>query len=67
VPTTDQHGRVVVPIALEPAQLRYLEAMMTRHGIPDPAKAVRVLVNFAMAVADQEDAIFKKTRCRHCG
>ena len=40
---------------------------MTRHGIPDPAKAVRVLVNFAMAVADQEDAIFKKTRCRHCG
>jgi len=67
MPTTDEHGRSVVPIALEPAQLRYLESMMASHSIPDVGKAVRVLVNYAMAMPDQEDWIFKKTRCRHCG
>lgn len=67
MPATDEHGRIVVPIALEPAQLRYLESMMASHIIPDVGKAVRVLVNFAMAMPDQEDWIFKKTRCRHCG
>jgi hypothetical protein len=65
--TADEHGRIVVPIALEPAQLRYLEAMMAGHAVPDLSKAVRVLVNYAMAMPEQEDWIFKKTRCRHCG
>ena len=63
---TDEQGRIEQQVALEPAQLRYLESMMTRYAIPDVGKAVRVLVNFAMAVPDQEESIFKKTRCRHC-
>jgi hypothetical protein len=66
VATTDEHGRIAQGVDLEPPQLRYLEAMMTRYAIPDVSKAVRILVNFAMAVPDQEESIFKKTRCRHC-
>jgi hypothetical protein len=62
----DEHGRVPQRVDLEPTQLRYLETMMARYAIPDVSKAVRVLVNFAMAVPDQEESIFKKTRCRHC-
>lgn len=62
----DEHGRIGREVHLEPAQLRYLEAMMARYAIPDLGKAVRVLVNFAMAAPDHEEQIFKKTRCRHC-
>ena len=62
----DEQGRIERRVDLEPTQLRYLEAMMTRYAIPDVGKAVRVLVNFAMAVPEQEESIFKKTRCRHC-
>lgn len=64
--TTDEHGRIAQDVDLEPPQLHYLETMMTRYAIPDVSKAVRILVNFAMAVPDQEESIFKKTRCRHC-
>lgn len=62
----DQHGRIERRVDLEPAQLRYLETMMARYALPDVGKAVRVLVNFAMAVPEQEEPIFRKTRCRHC-
>ena len=62
----DDHGRIERPIELEPLQLRYLETMLARYAIPDVGKAVRILVNFAMAVPDQEESIFKKTRCRYC-
>ena len=63
---TDEQGRIERRVDLEPTQLQYLEAIMSRYAIPDVSKAVRVLVNFAMAVPDQEESIFKKTRCRHC-
>ena len=62
----DEHGRIASRVDLEPAQLRYLEAMMARYALPDVSKAVRVLVNFAMAAPDHEERIFKQTRCRHC-
>ena len=63
---TDEQGRVARDVALEPPQLRYLETMMARSAIPDVSKAMRILVNFAMAAPEQEESIFKKTRCRHC-
>ena len=62
----DAHGRIGRQVDLEPEQLHYLERMMARHAIPDLGKAGRVLVNFAMAAPDEEERIFKKTRCRHC-
>jgi hypothetical protein len=62
----DQQERIGRQVDLEPVQLRYLETMMARYGIPDLGKAMRVLVNFAMAMPEQEESIFKKTRCRHC-
>jgi len=62
----DEHGRIARRVDLEPTQLSYLQSMMARYAIPDVSKAVRVLVNFAMAVPEQEESIFKKTRCRHC-
>lgn len=62
----NEFGRIECAIDLEPQQLQYLKAMMARYALPDLGKAVRVLVNHAMAAADQEEQIFKKTRCRHC-
>jgi hypothetical protein len=64
--TTNQFGRVACDVDLEPGQLDYLRAMMDRYAIPDVSKAVRVLVNHAMAVPGQEEEIFRKTRCQHC-
>jgi hypothetical protein len=64
--TVNQFGRVVSEIDLEPQQLEYVKTMMTRYGIPDLGKAVRVLVNHAQSVPELEEQIFKKTRCRHC-
>jgi hypothetical protein len=66
VASVDEHGRIEQRVDLEPPQLRYLETMMARYAIPDVGKAVRILVNFAMATPDQEESIFRKTRCRHC-
>ncbi len=66
VEPTDEHGRIARRVDLEPAHLRYLETMMAQYAIPDLGKAVRVLVNFAMAMPDEEERIFRKTRCRHC-
>jgi hypothetical protein len=62
----DEQGRIERRVELEPIQLHYLQSMMARYAIPDVGKAVRVLVNFAMAAPEQEESIFKKTRCRHC-
>ncbi len=64
--TVNQFGRVVSEVDLEPQQLEYVKTMMTRYGIPDLGKAVRVLVNHAQSVPELEEQIFKKTRCRHC-
>ena len=64
--TVNDFGRVVCEIDLEPQQLDYVKAMMARYGMPDVAKAVRVLVNHAQAAPELEEQIFKKTRCRHC-
>jgi hypothetical protein len=66
VSSPDPQRRIERRVELEPTQLRYLETMMARYAITDVGKAVRVLVNFAMATPDQEEWIFKKTRCRHC-
>lgn len=62
----DEPGRLERRVELEPLQLRYLETMMARYAIPDVGKAVRILVNFAMSAPDEEESIFKKTRCRYC-
>lgn len=62
----DESSRIERRVDLEPLQLRYLETMMARYAIPDMGKAVRILVNFAMSVPDEEESIFKKTRCRYC-
>jgi hypothetical protein len=63
---TNAFGRIVCEVDLEPQQLAYIRQMMTRHQIPDVAKALRVLVNYAQANPEREDQIFKKVRCRHC-
>ena len=62
----DESSRIERRVDLEPLQLRYLETMMARYAIPDVGKAVRILVNFAMSAPDEEESIFKKTRCRYC-
>jgi hypothetical protein len=66
VASPDESGRIERRVDLEPLQLRYLETMMARYAIPDVGKAVRILVNFAMSAPDEEESIFKKTRCRYC-
>jgi hypothetical protein len=62
----NRFGRVGCEGDLEPQQLDYLKAMMTRYRVPDVAKAVRVLVNHVQAATGLEEQIVKKTRCCHC-
>ncbi|MHC5115169.1 MAG: hypothetical protein ACYTGP_12165 [Planctomycetota bacterium] len=53
-------------IELKQRQLEYLERMVKKHGLPDVSKAVRILVDFALHEADEEERIFTKMRCSGC-
>ena len=45
------------------AQLEYLERMTAAHSLPDVSKAMRILIGYAMAKPEEEDAIFETIRC----
>jgi hypothetical protein len=56
------------PVSIELAsdQVRYLEEMARKHGLPDIGKAVRCLVNYARDTPDREADIFAEVRCLDC-
>ncbi len=55
-----------VSIELVSDQVRYLEEMAQKHGLPDIGKAVRCLVNYARETPEHEEAIFTEVRCLDC-
>ncbi|MCA9289537.1 MAG: hypothetical protein KDA25_00315 [Phycisphaerales bacterium] len=55
-----------VTYELKPDQLAWLEAMATKHALPDVSKALRCVLNHAMQEPGAEAAIFGCVRCSHC-
>lgn len=53
-------------LELKENQLEYLDAMVKKYALPDRAKALRCLLNFAMQEVDQEESIFAEIRCTNC-
>jgi hypothetical protein len=49
-------------------QLSFLKDMVAQFGLPDEAKALRVLLDYAVADADLDQVFAKKRmRCIACG
>lgn len=53
-------------IELKDHQMHYLEEMAKKHDLPDVSKAVRCLINFAVANENLESKIFDEIRCMDC-
>jgi hypothetical protein len=53
-------------IELETEKMQFLEAMAAKFGLPDAAKAVRCLVNYARENPDKHAEIFEDVRCLDC-
>ena len=47
-------------------QVEYLTQMAEKHGLPDPSKALRCLLTFAMQESQHESSIFSEIRCANC-
>ena len=58
--------RTSYPIDLEAEKVEFLKDMAKKHGLPDVAKAVRCLINFARENPDKHGAIFDEVRCLDC-
>ena len=54
------------PIELETEKFEFLEAMATKHGLTDAAKAVRCLINYARENPDKHADMFDEVRCLDC-
>ena len=50
---------------LNPDQLAWLEDMVETYGLPDVAKALRIVLDHARSDGDP-DLIFDEIRCHHC-
>ena len=61
-----QKSKIVEPLEIEADQLEWLKDMAREYGLPDAAKALRVVLDHAMLDGD-EDEIFGTVRCRRCG
>jgi len=46
--------------------VQFLEEMAKKYDLPDRDKALRCLLDYAMAEGDR-DLIFREIRCLHCG
>lgn len=54
------------PIDLEANKVRFLEDVAKRFGLPDAAKAVRCLINYAREHPERHTEIFEEIRCLDC-
>jgi hypothetical protein len=53
-------------IDLETEKVEFLQEMAKTFGLPDMAKAVRCLVNYARENPDKHAAMFDEVRCLDC-
>jgi hypothetical protein len=54
------------PIELETVKIQFLEEMAAKYGLPDGAKAIRCLINYARENADKHVDMFEEVRCLDC-
>jgi hypothetical protein len=54
------------PIDLETEKIQFLEAVAAKYGLPDTAKAVRCLINYARENPDKHADMFEEVRCLDC-
>jgi hypothetical protein len=59
-------SKVTVPYEVEEDQRVWLENMAKQHDLPNPSKALRVLLDHAIEEGDERE-IFGKVRCLRCG
>ena len=50
-------------IQLKPDQIAYLDEAVKTFGLPDTAKALRILINYAKENPDKRDEIFSDIHC----
>tara|TARA_B100000945_G_C20157845_1_gene491674 strand:- start:43 stop:285 length:243 start_codon:yes stop_codon:yes gene_type:complete len=53
-------------VELKDFQNEYLNDMVKKYDLPDTAKAIRILIDFAIEKADMESEIFQDERCHSC-
>ncbi len=58
--------KVKVAFEIQPDAHEMLVTIADRYQLPDPAKALRCLLDYAATDGDWDD-IFGKVRCRRCG
>ena len=51
------------PIDLESEKVRFLELVVSAHGLADVGKAVRCLINYARENPDKRNEIFGDVHC----
>ena len=54
------------PIDLDSSMVEFLEAVVKKHELSDPGKAVRCLINYARENPDKSNEIFDEVRCQGC-
>jgi hypothetical protein len=55
-----------VTIDLKAGQREFLDEVVRQYALPDVAKAVRCLVNYAREHPDARAAMFDEVRCLDC-
>ncbi len=53
-------------VELEKEKIDFLKEMVKAHNLPDAAKAIRCLINYARDNPDKQEAIFAEVRCLDC-
>jgi hypothetical protein len=53
-------------VELETEKVTFLKEMVEIYSLPDTAKAIRCLVNYARENPDKRDAMFAEVRCLDC-
>ena len=57
--------KINASLEIERVQQEWLDAMAEKHGLPDPSKALRVVLDHARTAGD-ETVIFETIRCLGC-
>ncbi|MEM7126021.1 MAG: hypothetical protein AAF702_06825 [Chloroflexota bacterium] len=57
--------KIEITTEIQRDQTEWLEEMAKKYELPDSAKVLRVLLDYAMQDGD-EDEIFDTIRCNHC-
>lgn len=60
------HDPIPLTIDLKKSQVEFLQGILKQYALPDPGKAIRVLIEFAIHHPELRDEIFSVICCRDC-